>query len=255
MRGVCMVLSVYCRYDEVHVFLHDISAQQWVKGLPPEITARISIHDGVQDLMQDGVSDLPPFPDATTLCKRAVVVDSLSFLLLRHSPATMCRWLMSSSSNTHTLCLLHANLHEKKVLSQMDYVATSRLVLTTPLEATMYTGNIYTTHRRPSGKILRQVEQYCLSADCVSLTTSDCAVSKLSEALPQVDPAANLTFDLHLSAQEKEERSQVVLPYTSVQEEHRLVGVSAHKGSGKIFYEPDEGDCFGDSDPDDDLDL
>lgn len=97
------------------------------------------------------------------------------------------------------------------------------------------------------------MERYFLSEDCVSLTT-DCAVAKCSETPSQVDPAANLTFDLHLSAQEKEARSQVVLPYTSVQEDG-LVAVSSHKGSGKIFYEPDEEDCFGDSDPDDDLDL
>ena len=98
-----------------------------------------------------------------------------------------------------------------------------------------------------------QVEQYFLSDDCASLTTSDCAVAKLKPQ-PQVDPAANLTFDLHLSAQEREARSRVILPYTSAQEEG-LVGVTSHKSSGKIFYEPDEEDCFGDSDPDDDLDI
>lgn len=98
-----------------------------------------------------------------------------------------------------------------------------------------------------------QVEQYFLSGDCSSLTASECSMARL-RTQPQVDPAANLTFDLHLSAQEREARSQVVLPYTSAQEEG-LVAVTSHKNSGRIFYEPDEGDCFSDSDPDDDLDI
>ena len=68
-----------------------------------------------------------------------------------------------------------------------------------------------------------------------------------------VDPAANLTFDLHLSAKEKVARSEVILPYTQAQD--GLVGVTSHTGSGQIFYEPDEGDCFTDSDPDEDLDF
>lgn len=82
------------------------------------------------------------------------------------------------------------------------------------------------------------------------LTATDCRLTKTDHDHSKLDPAANLTFDLHLSAKEKEERSQVVLPYTSAQEEEGL----ELQGSGRIFYEPDE-DCFGDSDPDDDLDI
>lgn len=66
-----------------------------------------------------------------------------------------------------------------------------------------------------------------------------------------IDPAANLTFDLHLSAKEREERSKVVLPYTDQQ---NLVGVTTG-GTGQIFYQPDEMDSFDESDPDEDLDF
>lgn len=69
-----------------------------------------------------------------------------------------------------------------------------------------------------------------------------------------IDPAANLTFDLHLSAREKAARSQVVLPYTSAQQEE-LVGITTSTDSGRIFYEPDALDSFEDSDPDEDLDF
>ena len=66
----------------------------------------------------------------------------------------------------------------------------------------------------------------------------------------QVDPAANLTFDLRLSEREKEARSQVVLPYTSAQQREE----ADQQATGEIFYEADEMD-FEDSDPDDDLDF
>lgn len=89
--------------------------------------------------------------------------------------------------------------------------------------------------------------------DCASLTTTDSGLAKTSNAPSTVDPAANLTFDLHLSAKEAVARSQVVLPYTSAQEGEGLVAIESR--TGRIFYEPDEEDCFGDSDPDDDLDI
>lgn len=114
---------------------------------------RLSIHDGTEVLMQDS------FGPATAQHRTAVVVDSLSFLLLRHSPATLCRWL-TSSDYTHTLCLLHSDLHEEKVLSRLGYVATSNVKVTAPVSvaASGYTGVVCTTHRKPSGKILRQVQ-------------------------------------------------------------------------------------------------
>ena len=64
----------------------------------------------------------------------------------------------------------------------------------------------------------------------------------------QLDPAANLSFDLRLTTKEKQDRANVVLPYTQV-------GVASGKGVGQIFYQPDEADDFDESDPDDDLDI
>lgn len=103
--------------------------------------------------------------------------------------------------------------------------------------------------------VFLQIETCLISADCASLSSVDCTNSQQSSIGAHVDPAANLTFDLHLSAKEKVARSEVVLPYTHAQEDG-LVGVAVHTaGSGQIFYQPDEGDCFTDSDPDEDLDF
>lgn len=64
-----------------------------------------------------------------------------------------------------------------------------------------------------------------------------------------VDPTAGLPFNLTLSDKEKNDRSQVRLPYkyTETQKAKRL--------EGRVFYEPDAVDDWDDSDPDDDLDI
>ena len=93
-----------------------------------------------------------------------------------------------------------------------------------------------------------------------------------SVLLKAPDPTANLTFDLTLSEREKEERGRLVLPYHhSAQKKTALLQVYTHPltdytlyaplslscqaGSGQILYQPDEGDDYDDSDPDDDLDI
>lgn len=261
------------RCDAVHVLLYDVSAQYWVKGLSPDIVRKLHVHDGIEALIQSANSDL--FSPVAMERKIAVVIDSLSFLLLRNSPPTctpctppmLCRWLMSIHS-AHTLCLLHSDLHEEGVVSQLDSVATSNIQVTPSSGSKRYAGNVCTTHQKPSGKILRQTETYSVSADCAYLTTVIHTQSQPA-TISAVDPASNLTFDLHLSAKEKEARAQVVLPYTSAQERGQeegekgdqegegLVTITSSKSTGKIFYEPDpeDEDCFVDSDPDDDLDF
>lgn len=86
------------------------------------------------------------------------------------------------------------------------------------------------------------------------METTTVLSSETHTTCDKADPAANLTFDLHLSSREKEARSQVILPYTKAQQEG-LVGVASQGGSGQIYYQPDEMDDFDDSDPDDDLEF
>lgn len=234
-----------------------------------------ALREGNSEVLFSGIATGAPTPHKT-----ALAIDSLSFLLLHHSAPTLCRWLMATC-HAHILCLLHSNLHVAGVLAQIDSIATSHLTVTSAQLAqnNCYTGQVSTVHRRLSGRILRQVshhlyhlcmkegsmhmlsfvflqiETHFISADFASLSSVDCTLQQSSKSTgAHVDPAANLTFDLHLSAKEKVARSQVVLPYTHAQEEG-LVSVAPHTGSGQIFYEPDEGDCFTDSDPDEDLDF
>ncbi|XP_053378727.1 elongator complex protein 5-like [Mercenaria mercenaria] len=70
----------------------------------------------------------------------------------------------------------------------------------------------------------------------------------------QVDPAANLTFNLTLTDKEKKARSEVKLPYT-YDANRQDDSFTRSVGEGKIFYQPDEADDFDEEDPDDDLDI
>lgn len=182
----------------------------------------------------------------------AVVLDSLSSLLLHHRTAVVCRLL-------HTLCqncclviaLLHADLHEDHVISQLDHVMPTSVHVTSSSERGPRLQRAETVHRKRSGKVLSLTELFSVGENFTSLSAQEAHSTGLSDvtALPSSDPAANLTFDLRLSSREKEARSHVVLPYTIQQTP------GGEGGRGQIYYQPDEADDFDDSDPDDDLDV
>ena len=107
-----------------------------------------------------------------------------------------------------------------------------------------------------------QVERYSVSQSFSVLSAADYHGSLPSttvshEMTSEPDPTANLTFDLHLSSKEKEERSKVVLPYTAVRDGGvgMASGSTGHTSGGQIYYQPDDVDDFDESDPDDDLDI
>lgn len=107
-------------------------------------------------------------------------------------------------------------------------------------------------HKRKSGKVTKQTETLSISHDYSTLSSSlhePFTQSTPSTHTPsQADPSANLSFDLTLTAKEKRDRANVILPYTRPH-------ISLAKGEGQIFYQPDEVDDFDESDPDDDLDI
>lgn len=104
---------------------------------------------------------------------------------------------------------------------------------------------------------------YQVSRSFTALSVSDrqrpLYSTKTTDETREQDPTANLTFDLCLSSKEKEDRSKVVLPYTAVRDGMDVASAvstsHAPKGSGQIYYQPDDVDDFDESDPDDDLDI
>ena len=107
------------------------------------------------------------------------------------------------------------------------------------------------------------MEQYTLSGSFTVLSAASYDGKSLNrdtnDSTAEPDPTVNLTFDLHLSSKEKEDRSRVVLPYTAVRDGMGVASgmPTSHTptGSGQIYYQPDDVDDFDESDPDDDLDI
>lgn len=99
--------------------------------------------------------------------RTALVIDSLSSLLLYLQVAvpdfppvpTLCRWLHNMQPHV-VLALIHKDLHEHTVLMQLDSIATSNLQVrptAQPYTSQNYSGVVYTTHKKLSGKVLKQV--------------------------------------------------------------------------------------------------
>ncbi|KAF9430779.1 Elongator complex protein [Podila epigama] len=114
-------------------------------------------------------------------------------------------------------------------------------------------------HKRKSGKVAREVfklfsmtNAYHLGSptgDIVVVNVWDVVgdmpdVEKLDLEESQPDPAANLSFNLNLTEEQRQAKNHTVLPYLKTQE-----------SSGAIYYEPDAADDFDDDDPDDDLTI
>ncbi len=95
------------------------------------------------------------------------------------------------------------------------------------------------------------MESFTVSADYSTVTSSLFTLPTHSTPYTpsQLDPTANLTFDLTLTTREKQDKADVVLPYT------RPTGSKVTQGRGAVFYQPDDADDFDESDPDDDLDI
>ncbi|KAG0337904.1 hypothetical protein BG004_007443 [Podila humilis] len=108
-------------------------------------------------------------------------------------------------------------------------------------------------HKRKSGKVAKETNAYHLGSprgDVVVVNVWDVVgdmpdIDKLDlEESQTADPAANLSFNLNLTEEQRQAKNDTVLPYLKTQET-----------SGAIYYEPDAADDFDDDDPDDDLTI
>ncbi|KAF9582805.1 hypothetical protein BGW38_010744 [Lunasporangiospora selenospora] len=108
-------------------------------------------------------------------------------------------------------------------------------------------------HKRKSGKVARETNAYHIGSptgDLLVVNVWDVVgempdIEKLDMEENQTsDPAANLSFNLNLTEEQRRAKNETVLPYLKTQE-----------STGAIYYEPDAGDDFDDDDPDDDLTI
>lgn len=261
------------RVDEVHVICFDGRSRDVEDHLQVD-TERIKFYNGHSDLLGWNKStELTVMSDIVTYLKDkghfhgnkkvAVVIDSISPVILYRSIPYTCQTIHRLADTLcigceveQVVCLLHSDLHEHKCCTLVEHTSSTVIKMRQP-STNHHMNCCDILHKKISGKITKISENFNLTDQFgikdISEVTS-VILPKQAEVDQQVDPAANLTFNLTLSEKEKEARSQVKLPYTYDQQRQEAT-LNKSVGEGKIFYQPDEVDDFDEEDPDDDLDI
>jgi len=116
--------------------------------------------------------------------------------------------------------------------------------------------------KKTSGKliaktIILQLDEY--GRLCSFQEDSSMAIKQCAQESSTLDPASNLTFNLHLTDSEKQARASIALPYILNESSKSAylgnqISTTVNHG-GNVIYVPDDADDFDDEDPDDDLDV
>lgn len=298
----CFVRSLLESADFIHTILWDMSPEEFVGAFDPHLRERIFCYDGFSDplgwelsrndcddsrvcvihqnsnIAQVVKSNLASHSSQNSnsgnVIKVAIVIKSLSRLLLWKSSSTVCTLLNQLYSNppdtqtgyqvVQVIGLVHTDLHDDQTLNAINFLASSLLWITQDLEQKNSDPSVSwcrILHKRRTGKVIRKVGSFTID-DNYELTEheeKDWNASSFTArmeplAVQEVDPTENLTFNLKLTDNERHARSNLKLPYMYHEEKKSQVAVNS-VGEGKVFYQPDEADDFDEDDPDDDLNI
>ncbi|XP_029437061.1 elongator complex protein 5 isoform X2 [Rhinatrema bivittatum] len=263
--------------DSIHVLNFDVPEDEFHAGFDPQVAARLKFHDGFWDpLNWNGEAELPASPFTLQELQARIGADagpvtlvlaSLSWVLL-HSPVTaVChtfqhfqRHAKSTGLNVQRIIgLLHGDLHEPAIVASICCLAGT-VITVSPAPSSEAQAVALILQRRKSRKVVRVSECFTI-LECFVLKSlgqhqpllepaGDEEVKPAAEA----DPAANLTFNLRLSEEERSAKESLLLPY-HLSAEVKSSLLQSHAGVAKVYYEPDAADDLDEEDPDDDLDV
>ncbi|XP_069703076.1 elongator complex protein 5 isoform X2 [Periplaneta americana] len=151
------------------------------------------------------------------------------------------------------ICLMHEDTlpFSHAALPQLRHLATAYIEITAPTQSSNGNPIASTIYKKKSGRVLKEVEYYSVDSEnrlkAEKLTSAFAGPAASDQEMKDDDDllADLTTFKLSLGQQEKQARSELVLPYLRMNKE---------KG-GKVFYQPDAADDWDEEDPDDDLDV
>ncbi|XP_078061232.1 elongator complex protein 5 [Mustelus asterias] len=277
--------SAALREEPVHVFNFELSESEFSTGLDDGVKARLHFHDGYSDPLNweqrgtfsiDGltapellrrVSAVPTAPRQPCI----VVLDSLSWILLRRPIGQVCRVLQDFQRGAagaglqirKVMGLLHRDLHQPEELEALSHIASTVVTLTASPECSGLRTEFLpyavatTTLKRKSGRVLKKEEYFTIEERFTLRMSAEPLPGPESAGVGDtgsVDPAANLTFNLRLTEEERRARQGVTLPF-HFSTEKKLSLLEGSGGEGRIYYQPDPADDVDDEDPDDDLDI
>lgn len=257
------------RDDDVHVLLFESSEEELKRGFDKNQIQRLHIHNAYEDPL--GWTKKSAFTVQnfslnylTELLKHTaqekapiIVIDSLSWILRHVCATSVCstlHQLKKGGSARAVIGLLHADVHQKGTVGSVCHLATAHIAVTPGNTEDNCLAKI--TKRTKSGKVLQDELAFNIKEDfTVMLHKSSNTVAQQSvHEEHEMDPTANLTFNLRLSDKEREAKEKLSLPFMFSKEKKKAI---LHSGanSGRILYEPDANDDFDQEDPDDDLDV
>uniref|UniRef100_A0A8C0IWG2 Elongator complex protein 5 n=1 Tax=Chelonoidis abingdonii TaxID=106734 RepID=A0A8C0IWG2_CHEAB len=221
------------RGESVHVFGFEIPEEEFRAGFDPDVTVRLLYQDGFTDPLRwtgeaggFGAEEFTALGVAGRLARgpagpTTVVLDSLSWLLLRQPLPAVCQTLgqipraATSLRVTRILALLHEDLHPPGLVETLRSLARA-VVGVGPAPEGMGSGGdaphlASMLQRKGTGKVLKKVGE-----------------GKWRCPDWGVDPAANLTFNLRLSDTERRARDGMSLPFHFTVSGHAPFSQPAH---------------------------
>lgn len=270
--------SLANRVQLIQLVLYELLEEDFVGSLPPVVTKKLKVTNIARDPLgwEESTSAVTM---ATDICYQlleerkyiqhntsvAVVIDSLSNLILSTSASYVSRVLHRLSADpgdmttvTQVVALVHGDLHHDTTLKLLHHSASTEVNISPALHSADHNTTCQLIHKTASGKVIKWAGHFNIDRNLQikqlekrKITT---APKSTDHTTIQLDPAANLTFNLTLNEQEKKARSQMTLPFMHDQERQERELKRQTQGA-QVFYELDEADDFDEDDPDDDLDI
>ncbi|XP_060887473.1 elongator complex protein 5 [Labrus mixtus] len=255
------------REEAVHVLGFEVDEEELKDGLKGSAIDRVHFHNAYTDPL--GWTDHPAFTvhqfcleELTHLVKQSshsrpatLVIDSLSWILRHHSPIVVCKTLhqlRKGGAVRAIIALLHADMHQKGTEGSVCHLATSVITIAPGMNGDQAVAKI--TKRSKSGKVMQDEEIFNINKDFTVTVQSKLGPKNTPTEEKELDPTANLTFNLRLSDTERKAKEKLALPFVFSKEKKTAL-LHSGPGSGRILYEPDSNDDYDQEDPDDDLDV
>uniref|UniRef100_A0A8C3YC85 Elongator complex protein 5 n=1 Tax=Catagonus wagneri TaxID=51154 RepID=A0A8C3YC85_9CETA len=265
------------RGEQVHILGCEVSEEEFREGFDSSVNSQLVYHDLFRDPLNWSKTGqaLPggPLEAVRALCGKTVpgpvtiVLDSLSWLLLRLPCPTLCQTLLALSrqrscpgdspagEQVRVLGLLHEELHGPGPLGALSSLAQTEVTLS----GTMGRASAHILYRRPRQRPTHQIQWFSILPDfSLDLQRGPPLESQPhpDPHAPPADPMTHLTFNLHLSEKEREAKDSLTLPFHfSSEKQQALLHSGPAPAASRIFYEPDAYDDLDQEDPDDDLDV
>lgn len=244
----CLITSWVTRGDSVQVLSFDKHPQDFLRPFADSVKDKVSVLDGFTEQSFESY-DLYLWMERLSNQKEPFVlmIDSLTTILMHEDFQDVYRALMCLSRKACiqlVVALVHQDVHGEREVDQLRRLATTVLA---PVATAAGLPLCRVVHRKPGGRVTREEQEFTVEAGFTITNIKKVEQKKVAKEVAKPDPAANLTFNLRLTSDEREARDGLVLPY--------LKAPSAG-GSGEISYVMEREDDFDEEDdPDDDLDF